>query len=61
MNTKLYIITREIFYVLIAALLIFVIMEIIKPDIVQAYISLNLILILWLASAIVLLIISRKL
>jgi len=60
MNKKIYLISREIFYVLLTALLIFVIMELIKPNIVQAYINLNLLLILWLLSGIVVLVIKFK-
>jgi len=55
-NKKLYLITKEIFFVLLAALVIFIIMEITKPNIVQAYFSLNLVLILWLLSGMVLLV-----
>jgi len=55
MKNKIYIFTREIFYVLLTALVIFAAMEIIKPNIVQAYLRLNLLLILWLLSGMVLL------
>ena len=55
MNNNLYLIFREIFYSLTVALLIFILIEIIFPNIVQAHISLNLVLILWLLSGIVLL------
>jgi len=55
----LYLITKEVFYILLTALVIFSVMEIIAPNIVQAYINLNLILILWLISSIIL-IMKRK-
>ncbi|MFH1412735.1 MAG: hypothetical protein ABIG10_01770 [bacterium] len=47
---------KEIFYVLGIALIIFAIMEIIKPRIVLAYININLILVLWLLSGIIVII-----
>lgn len=50
-----YTIIRELFYILSLALVVFTLMEVIMPNIVQAYISLNLVLILWLLSGIVLL------
>jgi len=56
----LYIITRELFYVLLSALLIFIAMELLKPNIVQAYINLNLVLILWLLSGMVLLVTKSR-
>jgi len=55
-----YIITREVFYVLVTALVVFTLMELVMPNIVQAYISLNLVLILWLLSGIVLLVFNKK-
>ncbi|OGF26679.1 hypothetical protein A2477_03085 [Candidatus Falkowbacteria bacterium RIFOXYC2_FULL_47_12] len=54
------IIARELFYVFTAAILIFSLMELIAPNIVQAHISLNLILILWLASGMVLLVMNKN-
>lgn len=48
------IVIKEIFYTLTSALIIFVIMEIIKPNIVQSYINMNFVLILWLIVAIIL-------
>ena len=41
-------ILNELFYVLTGALLVFVLLEIISPGIVLAYINLNLILLFWL-------------
>lgn len=55
-----YKITKEIFHVLFVALIIFIVMELIAPNIAQAYISLNLVLILWLLSGIVLLVFNKK-
>lgn len=55
MNNKFYIMTREIFYALTTALSVFTILEIFFPNIVQAYFSLNFVLILWLLSGIVVL------
>ncbi|MFA5318203.1 MAG: hypothetical protein WC323_01885 [Patescibacteria group bacterium] len=60
MTQIIYLITREIFYVLLVALIVFIAMEMLKPNMVQAYFSLNFVLILWLASGMVLLV-SRKL
>jgi len=60
MNSKAYLITREIFYTLLTALIVFIIMEIVKPNIVQAYINMNLMLILWLVSGIILLVSSYR-
>lgn len=51
---------KELFYALLTALVIFVIMELIKPNIVQAYININLLLIFWLAVGIVLLVVNFK-
>ncbi|OGF15179.1 hypothetical protein A3G56_02260 [Candidatus Falkowbacteria bacterium RIFCSPLOWO2_12_FULL_45_10] len=56
---KLYIIIREIFYALTITLFIFIVMEFFFPDIVQAYFSLNFVLILWILSGIVLLLIKK--
>ncbi len=41
-------IIKELFYVLTGALVIFFLMEVIKPNIVIAYINYNIILIIWL-------------
>jgi hypothetical protein len=45
----------ELFYVLTAALVIFIIMELIWPDVVLAYINLNWVLLLWLVCGIIIL------
>ena len=54
-----YIIAREIFYALTTALFVFIVMEFFSPNIVQAYFSLNFVLILWLANGIFLLLIKK--
>lgn len=51
---------QELFYAITAALFIFIIMEIIKPDMVQAYLSVNILLLLWLINGMVLLVINNK-
>jgi len=48
MSNKVYSISHELFYILTVGLIIFIIMEIFWPNIAQAYISLNFVLILWL-------------
>jgi hypothetical protein len=60
MKQNFYVIIREIFYALTFALFIFVIMELFFPNIVQAYIKLNLVLILWFLSGIMLLYAKRN-
>ncbi len=60
MNNKIYSITKEIFYVLLVALIVFIAMELIKPNIVQAYINLNIVLILWLVFGMVLIVRKSK-
>ncbi len=59
MNNQKYLIISEIFYTLLVALIIFIAMELIKPNIVQSYININFVLILWLTFGIVLLV-SKK-
>jgi len=54
------IIIQETYYALTAALTIFIIMEIIRPNIVQAYLSLNLLLILWLINVMLLLVLRNE-
>lgn len=60
MNNKIYLITRELFFVLLSALVIFIAMEFVNPNIIQAYININFVLILWLASAIVLVLTNKN-
>jgi hypothetical protein len=52
---KIKIIIREIFYFLSAGLVIFWLMEIIKPRIVLAYLDLNWLFLFWLLAAIAML------
>lgn len=59
MSKNLYLIFKELFYALTGALVIFVVMEIIWPGIVLAYININYVLISWLIIGIVLLVISE--
>lgn len=56
----MYLIAKEIFYVLTGALLIFCLMELIHSGIVLAYININWVLIFWLIDVIILLSISNK-
>lgn len=60
MKSNAYIIFREIFYALTCAIVSFIIMELFSPSMVQSYISINLVLILWLIIAIILLVINKN-
>ena len=60
MNKNLHLIFRELFYILSLTLVVFTLMEVAAPNIVQAYFSLNVILILWLGSGMVLLLLKLK-
>jgi len=55
-----FLLAREIFYVLNGAIVIFLLMEIIKPRIVLAYFNINYLLIIWLFLAIVLVLRSKE-
>ena len=57
---KFYLVTKEFFYLEIAALMIFSFLEIIWPKIVLAYFNLNWLLIFWLVTGIVLLLLNKK-
>ena len=57
---KIDIILKEFFYVLTGALLIFIILEIVWPGVVLAYLNLNLLLIFWLVNGIVIIILDKK-
>ena len=59
MKQTIYLITKELFYVLTGAVIIFVIMELIWQGIVLAYININFVLILWLIAGIVILILNE--
>ena len=51
---------RELYYVLGGAVVIFGLMELIKPQIVIAYLNFNLIFVVWLLSGIILLILNKQ-
>jgi hypothetical protein len=53
-------IAEEIFYVLSGAIAIFVLLEIVWPGVVLAYININWVLIFWLVNVIVILLISKQ-
>lgn len=57
---KLKIVAEEIFYFFTAALVIFFLMEIIRPRIVLAYLNLNWLLSLWLIFALLALLMPRE-
>jgi hypothetical protein len=59
-NFKFRLITEELFYALTAALLVFGILEFIKPRLVLAYFNLNYLLLAWLIFGIILLKTSDK-
>ncbi len=52
---NIYLIFRELFYALTAALIIFVVLELVWPNMILAYININWVLILWLIDGIVVL------
>jgi len=56
----IYLISKELFYVLAGAMVIFVIMEIVWPNIVLAYLNLNWLLIFWLIVGIFILLIYQE-
>jgi len=56
MAKDLVIIKREIFYFFSLVLAVFVILEMIWPNIILAYLNLNYVLLLWLAAGLILLI-----
>jgi|GEM_PF-1384009 len=51
---------QELFYALSGALLLFVALEIVKPQIVTAYISLSFLLLLWFLNAMILLLFKKS-
>lgn len=55
-----YLILKELFYALTGAILILVVMELLSPGIVLAYVNINLVLIFWLIVGIVILIADNK-
>ena len=57
----IYMIAKELFYVLTGAMLVFIVMELFWPGVVLAYININWLLIFWLIVGIVILVLeSRK-
>lgn len=56
---KIQLIYDELFYVLTGALVVFVLLEIIWPGVVLAYINTNWVLILWLLNGMVILLINN--
>jgi hypothetical protein len=57
---KIKIIGQEIFYFLTASLIVFSLMEFIKPRIVLAYFNLSWLVLVWLVSALAVLLIDRR-
>lgn len=55
-----YLISKELFYTLAGALVVFIALEIFWPGIVLAYININLLLIFWLIVGIVILLIENR-
>ncbi len=55
-----YLISLEIFYALTGAIVIFSMMEIIRPNIVLAYFNLNWLLIFWLIVGIFILLLNKE-
>ncbi|MFA4834063.1 MAG: hypothetical protein WC619_04445 [Patescibacteria group bacterium] len=51
---------KELFYALTGALVIFVILELVWPNIVLAYLNLNWVLLSWLFTGIIILIIGKE-
>ncbi len=56
----IYLMARELFYVLTGALAIFIVLEIIHPFLVLAYINIGYVLIFWLLAGIVVLVLTRN-
>lgn len=56
----IYLATKELFYVLGLGLVVFTIMEIIKPRIVLGYLNLSVWFVLWLVSGIIILVINKQ-
>jgi hypothetical protein len=51
---------KEVFYALTGALIIFIALEVVWPNIVLAYLNLNWVLLAWLFTGIIILIIDKK-
>ncbi|MCF7795165.1 hypothetical protein K9M50_02300 [Patescibacteria group bacterium] len=59
-DNKIIIILEEIFRILGLALLSFIILEIIKPKLILAYLNLNFLLLVWLVIGILILVLIKK-
>jgi hypothetical protein len=59
LGSKFHIFCQELFYALSGALVLFVIMEIIKPQIVAVYLNLSFWLLLWCLNAMILLLFKK--
>lgn len=60
MRQNFYLISKELFYVLTGAIVVFIAMELLWTGIVLAYINLNLVLIIWLIAGIVILLLDNN-
>jgi len=56
----IYLMARELFYVLAGALVIFIVLEIIHPFLVLAYINIGYVLIFWFLAGIVVLVLTHN-
>jgi hypothetical protein len=59
-DNKIIIVLEETFKILGLALLSFIVMEIIKPKIITAYLNLNFLLLVWLAIGILILVLIKR-
>jgi hypothetical protein len=59
-NEKLIIVLEETFKILGLALLSFIILEMVKPKLILAYLNLNFLLLFWLAIGILVLVLIKK-
>jgi hypothetical protein len=55
-----YLISQELFYVLSAAMGIFILLELAWPGVVRAYINISFVLLIWLVNAILMLMLDDK-
>lgn len=53
-----YLVTQELFYVLSAAMGIFILLEVAWPGVVRAYVNISFVLLIWLINAILMLILG---
>jgi hypothetical protein len=59
-DNKIIIVLEETFKILGLALLSFIVMEIIRPKIITAYLNLNFLLLVWLAIGILILVLIKR-